>query len=234
MDCAWSLPDHFQGISSVPPTDLMHGWFLKKEGWVGWPIYHHVPRSLQLYMAHALEWRFVKSPSNQMGTLPCIFAEGVPIMQQIMIFMTHKHSWSPGCCSETHDVERTLERNKIQPCYHNHDNNNNINSHQPTSKHSTNKLTWKPIFILYKGSFVDLILCELFDPVFWEFKITASIWSLHLITITLTSTRPDDAKLECSSVGVYVGGNSVGWVWGGSFQRRWGRVKSSGSSLRYG
>lgn len=82
---------------------------------MGLPIYHHVPRSLQLYMAHALEWRFVKGPSNQMGTLPCIFAEGVPIMQQIMIFMTHKHSWSPGCCSETHDVERTLERDKIQP-----------------------------------------------------------------------------------------------------------------------
>lgn len=38
-DCAWSLPDHFQGISSVPPTDLLHGWFLKKEGWVGGVAY---------------------------------------------------------------------------------------------------------------------------------------------------------------------------------------------------
>lgn len=27
------------------------------------------------------------------------------------------------------------------------------------------------------------------------------------------------------------GGNSVGWVWGGSFQRRWGRLKSSGSTV---
>ena len=195
MDCAWSLPDHFQGISSVPP-DLLHGWFLKKEGWVGGVAYlpSCTPKSTIVH-GTCPRMKVCQGPIKPNGNSAMYFCQGCAHLCNKSWF-----SWLTNTPEALVAAQRlTMSNERWKETRYNHD------------------------------AFVYRILCKLFDPVFWEFKITASKWSLHLITITLTSTRPDDAKLECSSVGVYVGGNSVGWVWGGSFQRRWGRLKSSGS-----
>ena len=201
---------------------------------MGWPIYHHVPRSLQLYMAHALEWRFVKGPSNQIGTLPCIFAEGVPIMQQIMIFMTHKHSWSPGCCSETHDVERTLENNKIQlwrlpqPRQQQH-------QQPPTNKQTQ----YQQIDMEPNIHIIHIFIC-ISDSmrIVWSCFLRVQNHSIYLV-ITSHYHHIDLHETRWCQVGMFqrwrLRGGELGWVslGGGRFSAG-GRLKSSGSSLRYG
>ena len=126
VNCAWSLSDDFQGISSVPPADLLNWW----EGWVGWAYLPSFTPKCTIYMAHAVECRVVKGPSNQMGTLPCILPR---VCRQTLpkpwLLLRDSPCWT------------NVEKKQDYDGYHNHD-NNSINNHQPTSKQSNNKLTW--------------------------------------------------------------------------------------------
>ena len=73
---AWSFSGHF-----IRTSNWSAEWMVLKKrrgGWVGLPIYHHVPRSLQLYMAHALgpRMKVCQGPTKPNGNSAMYFCRG--------------------------------------------------------------------------------------------------------------------------------------------------------------
>lgn len=200
MDCAWFLPDHFQGISSVPPTDVLNGWFLKKEGWVGGVAYlpSCTPKSTIVH-GTCPRMKVCQGPIKPNGNSAMYFCRGCA-------HYATNHDF--------HDSQTLLKPWLLlrdSRC------RTNVGKRQDTT-----------MTLLYIWFYANCLI------LFFESSKSQHLYG-HYISLP-SHWPPRDQMMPSWNVPALAftwGGNSVGWVWGGRFSAG-GRLKSSGSSLRYG
>lgn len=210
MDCAWSLPDHFQGISSVPPTDLLHGWFLKKEGWVGGVAYWPNGKSAMYFCRGCAHYATNHD-----------FHDSQTLLKPWLLLRDSRCRTNVGKKQDTTMTLTTTTTTTTSTAT-----NQQANT-VPTNWHG-NQYSYYTYVHLYIWFYANCLI------LFFESSKSQHLYG-HYISLP-SHWPPRDQMMPSWNVPALAftwGGTRLGESGGGRFSAG-GRLKSSGSSLRYG